>query len=356
MSKPAFVSPDEWALFVSQSPLENFKTSFAGFSYEEIAESFVILQTQPSTDAKNKLVSLFQFIDASKGLETLGKHLSLPRFLNLLNFLSLNPSFHDRLPFILTGLETQIFSKALNFFQPHHLALFKDEGLLEPLQYHLTQFIHEGEGLLQHIHLEANRFENDINSTASVELSPDQLNGFIHQIDNYRNQILDFLDRASTALSIAWNTDRIDLIEKLSTINELMQHHIVAVIGHQSSDHFPSTGLYATLEKTFSKIFDSSLKNEDASVEGLTRLSIWHLNDYWQLGLLPHILQPEELDLDPEQFDDIKRSAHHQDLFAQVQKQLEKLKIGTVEDLKREYLFSKPLLKAYIARHGKLLN
>lgn len=356
MSNPLFESPDARTLFVAQSSLEQFKENLPHFSFEDIAESFTLLQTQPTIDSKEKLTFLFQFVDSSGGFETLGKHLSLPRFLNLLNFLSLHPTSQQRLTYILAGLQSPIFSKALNFFQPHHLALFKDEGLLEPLQYHLTQFIHEGESLFKQINQEADRFEKDFPSITQDELTSDQLNGLIHQIDICRNQILDFLDRASIALSIAWNTDRIDLIEKLSTINESMQHQLAAVIGHQASNDMQSTGLYATLEKVFSSIFDASLKEDDASVEGLTRLSIWHLKDYWELGLLPHIDRLEELDLDPGQFNDIKRSAHHQDLFSQVQLQLERLKIGTVGDLKREYLFSRPLLKAYIDRHRSLVT
>jgi hypothetical protein len=133
----------------------------------------------------------------------------------------------------------------------------------------------------------------------------------------------------------------IDLIDKLSSVNEMLQHQLIHSVGVRGKGQDPSTGLYLTLEQHLSSIFDTSLQDSDAAMEGLTRLSIWYLKDYWELGLFPSVQQASDLE------------AHHPQFLAQIQK---KLQIQTVGDLKKAYLFPKPLLKAYITQHQELLT
>ena len=355
MSYTPFHTADGLMRFIAQSQNEQLIAALPQFSIQELAESFVLLQNEEIQNREGKMIALFEFIDASEQLEALGKNLSVQQFLHLLDFLVAHDSYQNTLSTLLIGLRSEIFCKALNFFQSGHLALFKEEGKLEPLHYHLTQFVHEGESLYQHIDRQIERFEESLQTIGGEELTVERLENLVSQISPFRNKLLDCLERISVALSIAWNTDRIDLIEKLSGINEALQRLLVLFIGHPASDNLPSTGLYLRIEQILSTIFDSSLKDEDASIEGLTRLSVWHLKDYWELGLFPHIHQLEELDLDAAQPEGKQREVRHQHLFSHVQQQLERLKIGTVGDLKREHLFSKPLLKAYIDRNRNLL-
>lgn len=355
MLTTSFESPDALKTFVSKSSVEQFKTALPGFSFSEIAESFVLLQTQLIIEPKDKLNCLMQFVDSPGNLDLLGKHFAVPHFLSFLDFLNQHPAYQDRLNFILVGLHPIVFSQALHFMQNSHFSYLKLEGLLEPLQYHLTQFAHEGEDLWQHINQKVEQLIQNFSFIKPEELTPDGLEALLLQIDSFKGQLLDYLERISAALSIAWHTDRIDLIEKLSSIHETLQHQFTHVIGHPSFDHFSSTGLYSTLEQMFFKIFDATLKDEDAALEGLTRLSIWHLKDYWELGLLPFIPSTQELDLDPQRYPEEERTAHHQHLLFLVQQQLERLHIGTVGRLKKAYLFSKPLLEAYIEQHRHLL-
>jgi hypothetical protein len=352
----SFESPDGLKKFISESSVEQFKTALPHFSFAALTECFVLLRTQPVLDSKGKFNCLFQFVDSPTTLENLGKHFSVPHFLSFLEFLDHHPSYHNRLTFNLVGLDPLVFSQALHLLQYHHLAYLKNESLLEPLQYHLMQFAHEGESLQQQTEQKVQQFIQNLSSTKPEELTEDSLNTLINQIDSLRNQLLDYLERISTALAIVWHTDRIDLIEKLSSINEALQHQLAYPIGHRPSDHLSSTGLYYELEQALSSIFDASLKDEDAALEGLTRLSIWHLKDYWELGLLPSIHHIQELDLDPKRYNEEERLAHHQRLLSLVQQKLERLQIGTVGSLKKAYLFSKPLLKRYISQHQHLLS
>lgn len=340
---------------IFQYTLEEFNSIIPNFSPKELGENFALLQSDGTDESKEKLLSLFHSIDSPNKLESLAKFFSMPIFLKFLNFFALHHEYQDRLAFILVGLPPSVFCSCLNFLEAHHLALFKQNELLEPLQYHLNQFIHEGEALYGKIEADSGRIENEVLSIRPEELNSIGIEKLLDQMDNFRSLLLDYLERAKTALSIVWNTGRIDLIEKLSNINEALQYQLTVSIGHPSSENMPATGLYLNMHKSFSNIFNSSLKDQDASLEGLTRLSIWHLKDYWKLGLLPHLDNVEEIDLDPRHFNEDKRSAHHQNLFSQVQKQLENLHIGTVGDLKKKSLFSQQLLIDYIEKNRHLL-
>ncbi len=350
-----FESPDGLRFFLSSSSVDQFQEILPQLPLSELAQSFTLLQAQPAIEAKKKLKSLFEFIDSPAILEVIGKNFSVSSFLSFLDFLTQHPSHQNRLKFILIGLHSLIFSQALHVLQKSHLYLLQQEGLLEPLQYQLTQFAHEGESLEQGINQSVQQFKQDLVSTQSEELTQDRLQKLTQHIDGLRNQILDYLERASAALAIVWHTDRIDLIEKLSSIHERIQYQLMHVIGHSAFDHLTATGLYSILEQTLSSIFDSALKDEDAAIEGLTRLSIWHLKDYWELGLLPSISHIQELDLNPKKHHEKEGWDHQQHLIALVQQQLEHLGIGTVKNLKQAHLYSRSLLKDYIERHQHLL-
>lgn len=349
----SFESPDQLKKFISESSLEEFKTMFPHFSFSELAETFVLLQSQPAIESKDKLAHFFQAVDSPAMLEILGKHFSIVHFLTFLEFLDHHPSYQNRLSFVLIGLNPVIFSQSLHHLQSSHLAYLRHEGSLEPLQYHLTQFAHEGESLQERVEQQAKQFIQQLQIIETEEVTQEILKALLDQIHSLRDHLLDYLERISTALAIVWHTDRIDLIEKLSSINEGLQHQLTYLIGHPPFDHTSSTGLYFTLEERLSSIFDTALKDEDAALEGLARLSIWHLKDYWELGLLPSISHIQELDL--YHHNEKERLAYHQHLSSLVQQQLERLQIGTVGSLKKAYLFSKPLLKAYIKEHQHLL-
>jgi hypothetical protein len=345
-------TPDDFSTFISESSLEQFANTLSRFSFPQLAESFLLLQTLPALESNQKLDCLFKFVDSPSKLEILGKHFSVPLFPSFIEFLHHHPSYQNSLNDVLVGLHPMVFSQTLRLLQNHHLTYLKHQGFLEPLQYHLTQFAHEGESLQRQTAEKVSQFSQNLQATNPLELNPDLLDDLIKQIDSLKDPIIDYLERANGAFSIVWNTDRIDLIEKLSAIHEILQHQLTSLIGHRSFDHLPATGLYLTLEQTLSTIFDSTLKDDDSALEGLTRLSIWRLKDYWELGLLPTIRRIQELDFD-ESEKDRQNQLHH--LFSLIQQQLDGLQIGTVGALKKAYLFSKPLLLAYIKKHQHLL-
>ncbi len=344
---PSFESSEALHAFIIDSPLESFQHTTLYLSPFEFAQAFFWLQTEPSQETKEKLMHLFHLLDSPTKLENFGKSLTPAFFQALLDYIGHHVSYENRLPFILVGFQPHVFSETLGHLTEKHLVLLKHESLLEPLQYHLTQFIHEGERLLQTIEKQIQQLIINFQSIEHEELTQDRLSALYHSIDEQRDVLLEYLERTKQALALVWQTNRIDLIDKLSSLQEGLHHQLTHAIGTQ-----PTKGLYLLLEQILSSIFDMSLTNQDAALEGLTRLSIWHLKDYKELGLLPPSQQIQDLHYHTQ----ADHWTRHQSLFAFVQKQLERLKIGTVGELKKACIFSRSLLKDYLKQHQDLLD
>jgi len=94
------------------------------------------------------------------------------------------------------------------------------------------------------------------------------------------------------ALQLAWNSNRVDLIEKLSTAKETCQKFVISIIGHPRHAVNPPTGLYARLEARLNAVFGNpsdpndieAAGNDEPAMEALVKFSIWYLKDYWDLG------------------------------------------------------------------------
>jgi hypothetical protein len=158
---------------------------------------------------------------------------------------------------------------------------------------------------------------------------------------------------------LAWNSDRLDLIEKLSQAKEAFQKILYSTIGHPKSVSAPATGFYAKLQEKVFGIFGNpanaedvdALNDDDPAIEGLAKFSVWYLKDYWKIGLLPSIR-------DPNTFDKLAgmegtEEAHHlkAELLSQVKENLHRIGLNTVGDLKKMGIFSQKILQEYIATH-----
>lgn len=352
----SFPTPNSFQEFVSQSNLDQFKKELSSFSPSDQVQSLHFIHSAPVLESKDKLKCLFSTLETPKARESLGQHFSAENFLEYLDLINGNPAYQNSLSSVLVGLQSPVFSQALYAIQDKQLTLLKHESVLEPLQYHLTQFVHEGEAFLQKTEQASEALKRDFQLINQEDLTIDRLEELVERIEGLGNPLSNYSLRVNKALSIVWNTDRIDLIEKLSSLNEAIQHQLTNKIGHRATDHHLSTGLVLELESILSRVYDAALADSDAAVEGLTRLSIWYLRDYWELGLIPSIDNVSKLNLDPQEFSEEQCKEHHHRLFTEVQEQLNRLNIGTVGALKKAHLFSKRLLKSYVARHQYLLK
>lgn len=335
--------------FVSSSTADQFKEKLVEYSLSDIAEIFYILSKQPTMELKSKENSLLEYVDSSDQFELLAKELTSLQFLSFLEVISRHPSFKEKLSLLLVGLQPKVFLDALHSLTSQHLNLLKQESLLEPLQFQLLQFAHLGEELESELETEIIHFNQDLQSVDIGKLTQTQLQSYDNKIKSLKNRVLVYLESASTALSLAWNSNRPDLIEKVSLTHEKLQHLLMSVIGHSSFQEKQPTGLYQKLQDHFSEIYTSSLKNDEPVLDGLTRLGIWHLQDYWQLGLLPSIAQIEELDLNLQQNN--KEGKNYREFLQNlIQENLKSIGLNTVGDLKKEQIFSQSLLKNYIEK------
>ncbi len=356
MSDLSLKSPESIPTFLLASSLEEFEKNLPHFSYEELAESFAIARILPSPLATAKLHALIAFIDSPERLKRVGAQLTPTYLLDCLEVLNRHGLHPPHLGALLAGLRPTIFSQALILMQASHFAYLKQAGVLEPLQYHLTQFIHEGEALAEETDREAKRFIHALPLIQPEQLTYEEWEALTQTLHLLENRLAQFLKKSSAALALAWSTDRIDLIERLSSIHESIQHLALHTVGHPESNALPPGGLYLALEQRLSTVFDDTLKEGDAALEGLTRLGIWELRDYWEIGLLPSVHSVLELELDPQQHNAEACLAHQHRLLSTVRQQLEHLHLRTVEDLKRARIFSKPLLNAYMTTQNIALS
>ena len=133
------------------------------------------------------------------------------------------------------------------------------------------------------------------------------------------------------------------------------------MIGFPGNDYILPKGLYAKFEEKLNTIYSGfnhgeGLLDEDPAIEALANLSIWYLQDYWELGLLPEISNIQQLDLDPKHYNESERSDFKADLFLKVRKNLESKGLKTVFDLKSNQIFSKGMLKNYLSSKSNFSN
>lgn len=338
-------SIDELKNKLSLLGIEEFKSEFPSMTLSQIGNCFVILQNESSSKSKRKADELFKYIDKTSQLEKFGESINLSSWMAIVDYITQHPIFHHRLSNVLVGLNPSVFFQSLFYFNEEQLSLLKHESIFEPLKYHLNLYIHECEKQLIQIDVNLENLKNDFLLNKNEPLIEEYLQESEEKIINVQDHLYEFVECIQKVLSIVWNTNRIDLIDKLSSLNESFQHRL-SIIGQKSTSNNSSTGMFSILDQSLSSIYeDASLTDQDSAMEGLTRLNIWHLKDYWNLGLLPSINKEE---VDDEQFNNSTQLESYQNLLNLVQKQLKVLGIETVRDLKKARIYSLSLLRKYI--------
>jgi hypothetical protein len=336
-SYPSFAS-SEWQPFIIQSSIQEFQEALPHFSPHEWPLIFYLLQVQPAIEHQEKLTHLFNHISKLDQFNLLGQSLSTASFLAFISFL-LSHALHLKvLAPVLMHLPHPIFLESLPRFYAL-LPIIHLETLLEPLCYQLTLLMHTYESHLEKMKQKIELFKQKIHS---IDLS--MVPSLTQEIEFIAQEGQTDLNLLETALEIAWQTERTDLIAKLSAIKEQLTHLQHYRIGSPLKSNQPASGLYLLIEHALTAVFDSTLKDEDAALEGLACLKLWNIKDYWEVGLLPQLQYPLDSDVE-----NIK------DLMLQVQENLARLNLCQVKDLKRERLFSLELLKHYIHAHQELL-
>lgn len=309
---------------------------------EDLNAVIPLLSEQYDPEWQKKLVALVSRLSRHSDLEIIGKLASYPQILTIVD----RCQDKDKLGPLFVGMNHSFFLEVLMNATPDQLAILKHESITEPIQHHLTLLIHEFLLIFASAEAQLKALENEI---AGIDLK--QISG--HEILEYREKIKHFelyhhhlLEKINRCLAIAWNTNRQDLIEKFNVIKDQCQKVLKYLIGQPKTDSEQSVGLYGSLEKLLDSVYADpdhpesveSLKDSEPAIEALVKLSVWYLQDYWEIGLLPAVQTREEL----------SRPEIREKLFHDVENNLSKLGLHRVMDLKEANIYSKKTLIDYI--------
>lgn len=293
-------------------------------------------------------------------LQAAGQVLSLPQILELLN----NPSEFRQISPIFVGISYLKFMEILEFASAKQLDTLKQESINEPVQHHLANFCHAMNNILTEKFHTAEQLENRIKELIVEDIGEDDYLDLREQIKELSNWVEHSVFLTNRALLVAWNTNRIDLIEKLNAIKEGCHKFATYLVGRPDSPKSAANGLYAILESQLNSVYGNpdnpedveALQDNEPAVDALVKFSVWYLNDYWNIGLLPNIKSADELDLGSKNFGERERNEHREKLFNTVQFNLKKIGLASVKDLKQAHIFSKKTLLDYIKKHQHLIK
>lgn len=292
-------------------------------------------------------------------LEVAGKSLSVRQILDFFesDLVARDDNFNKLLA-ILVGMSHATFADLLLSISEYQLQVLLQTSLTEPLQYKLTVFNHEINNKYLMATEALDRLMKDIECLSIDEVGRQELIDIKNRINDISLEFHDVLEKIKNALRIAWNTHRSDLIESLNNLKEHYFHTLHNFIGHPETIR-GATGLYELLNERLNSVFGNpfnmnepeSLGNNEPAIDALVKFSIWYLQDYWEVGLLPNIKSPDELELDPEKFNELERAHYRDKLFDEVKNNLKNVKLEKLSDLKKAHIYSRKALEEYLKQY-----
>lgn len=284
-------------------------------------------------------------------LELFGKTLSSHDFLSLLGMIEKKSILiNGKLNSVLAGLTNEVFSESILKLSVADLALLQHESATIPVQHHLTVLSQEKLKVIETMETLIISLEMIIDHLEVEQLGMDELPELLSKIDELSVFATNEVQLLSKALALAWNSNRIDLIDTLSQIKERLQKYKSFSIESSVTGLIPK--LYARLNKIYE---DKSLNDETLpAIESLAKLSLWHVQDYFDIGLLPTITSKELLDLDETTHTEQARADYRASLIEKAKQNLENVGLISLADLKRAGIYSKKALQEYLSRNRVL--
>jgi hypothetical protein len=306
-----------------------------------------------------EILEIYARENSPEELEVLGRKITASQAIEILKIHSQKPEHQWKLSPLLVGITHSIFLEMLNIATPEQLKTLQKESANESIQHHLTVLTHDIAYATDIEEKKLEQLEQEIESI-DPQFSAEDLKNItlkLQKAEIWQEKTASLISRA---LSLAWNTGRPDLVERLTALKEHCIRTDVFYIGIPPNQDRPTSGLYAALEKKLNEFYGNrsdpsdieALRDDEPSIEALTKLSLWYLKDYWAIGLLPEFTKPEELELDSSHTD-YERRDHVEGLMKLTQKNLDKLGLRTVQDLKKAHIYSKAALQEYIAKRLK---
>lgn len=344
------------------SPAE-VQSRIAEFSPDQIVAAVAALDEKQDKTWREKLKAAIKGLQEYPKLEALGRALSYRQAQTLFeDGLVIDKSESWKLSPLFVGMSHNVFTQFLHSATHSQMEIFKQEAIAEPLQHHLTVLTHEVLNQIP-VHGEMLREVEDAISQLDIkELSREELSVIMNTITHSMEYYGEALDSINKMLVLAWNTSRLDLIDKLSQAKETCQRLLHQTIGKPRTPASRPTGLYAKLEERLIAVYGNpedpqdieALTDDEPALEALVKFSIWYLKDYWEIGLLPSIMDPLVFDHLTELTEEVQKLKA--DLLQKVRENLSLLGFNIVADLKKKGIFSKKILQEYIEHHQHLLK
>lgn len=331
--------------------IEQWRKNIPTLSPEQITIILPLAsQEQDFASWKKKIHATIETLSTPQQLEAVGRTASFEQASEVLSWIAEKKDSNQAklFPFFV-GMSQEVFLSLLMQAPPEQQTLLKEESISEPIQHQLTLLTHSLSSISNSQNQTFSTLEMQLNSLDLTTIGPDQIIVQEKAIELLRETCLNTQLFSSKALALAWNSNRTDLIEKLSSIKEQSQKLSELAIGYPRIPNSPPTGLYAILENHLNTVFiddnNKPLSDDEPALEALVKFSIWYISDYWEIGLLPHILDLSQYN------QDTVSEKERTSLFENVKKNLEKINLFTLGDLKKHKLYSKSALKNYIREH-----
>lgn len=284
----------------------------------------------------DKVIDLLSALENKDQLEDLGRILKPPQLADLWQKTIQQKPEGDRLAALFVGVAPAVFSQTLKLLDDKSLALLKETPVSEPLLHHMTLHTHVLEQAYADSYFEAGALERLTEHIDPKEISLKELYAICEELDSVRGELEETKKNTARALGLAWSYERRELIDKLSLLKENCEHALQEIIGERRSEETLPTGIYGKIEERLISIFGKlgvdkeALHDDDSAVEALPKLSIWYLEDFSDVGLLPS--------------GDVTHMDWGQALRF-VEARLAQAGLHTVADIKKYWIFSRAALK-----------
>lgn len=330
----------------------------------QITAAVLKLQITPGVSWLEKVRAIYLGLNRSEQLEAVGRGIRPEHVLDIVKAANLETDEQrwKLIPF-LVGMSHQVFLTLLATATKEDLVPLQQKGMSEPIQNHLMLFIHDMTQSVEHEVAALQLIEKEIQALEPGEIDFDKLDSLQQQIAPIKESTERHLTKINRALALAWNTNRSDIIDRLTSLKETCQRLETLFIGAPREENHPPSGMYKVQENHFGSVYGNpanprdieTLADDEPAVEALAKLSIWYFKDYWEVGFFPDVETPEQLELDPSTHSEQEQMEYQEKLLATIQKKLEVLGLTTVGDLKAAHIYSKQMLRDYINKHKHLM-
>lgn len=301
------------------------KAILANITPEQVSLMVTDLSECAADNCHEKLLAFVRALENRNALKAFGKALSPKQVLDILKASpeTANVLFEP----VIAGLLPEVFCQLIMDATNEHLELLKNLALTEAVQHQLVLFLHYISLFITQMETEIEQMQQNLVNLDVTHLQPEDKRKLESAIDLLTNGYQTIHAHLDKVLSIVWHTNRLDLIDKMSSTKEHCHRTLLNVIGHPKDRQHDASGLYALLNGQLSRVFNDC-SDESPSIEALAVFSITSREEYLTMGLLPELA-----------CDDVTKSVQHQ---------LNKLGLCTVKDVKEAGIFSKDMLADYL--------